>query len=119
MFARGERILTTAVAIAMGLFVLTDLFVSQWPANIFDQTGLRQAIGGISALFVGWLAIIIAFALFLGFFNVFGVHVNRIRTKKPGSLYSWVLLLSLVFTLGIGFLSGGPGSDGSQFIFVF
>jgi hypothetical protein len=117
MIARGGRVLTTAVAIVAGLFVLTDLFVSQWPANILDQTGLRQALGGISALFVGWVAIIVAFALFLGFLNVFSVHTTRIRTKKPGAVYSWVLLLSLAITLGIGFLSGGPSSDGSQFIF--
>jgi hypothetical protein len=117
MFSNSGRILTTTVAIAAGLFILVDLFVSQWPGGIFDQTGLRQALGGIGTLLVGWVAILIAFALFLGFFNVFSVHLNRIRTKKSGSVYSWVLLLSLALTLGIGFLTSGPSSAESRFIF--
>jgi len=118
MAIRLSRILTTVVAISAGLFVLVDLFVSRWPAgSALSQSGLKQAIGGISSLFVSWVAVILAFALFLGFFNVFSVHVNRIRTQKPGAIYSLVLLVTLSATLVIGFWSNGPDSVESLFIF--
>ena len=118
MAIRLSRILTTVVAISAGLFVLVDLFVSRWPAgSALSQSGLKQVIGGISSLFVSWVAVILAFALFLGFFNVFSVHVNRIRTQKPGAIYSLVLLVTLIATLVIGFWSNGPDSVESLFIF--
>lgn len=117
--ARIGHILTTVVAIAAGLFVLADLFVSQWPAEIFGISGLKQAIAGISNLFVGWVSIVVAFALFLGFFNVISVHMHKIRAQKSSSIYSGVLLASLLITLGAGFVSGGPNSGQSLFIFEF
>ena len=119
MITRIGRIVTTVVAIVAGLFVLTDLFVSQWPGDIFGPGELKQAVDGIGSLFVSWVAIIITFALFLGFFNVFSVHLSRIRTQKPGAIYSGVLLISLITTVGVGIYSGGPNSNGSQFIFDF
>jgi hypothetical protein len=51
----------------------------------------------------------------LGFANVVSVHWSRIRTQKPGAIYSIVLLLSLFGTLGFGL--GGPLSVGGQNIF--
>ena len=111
------RILTTVLAIVAGLFVLTDLFVSQWPGDLLGVPGLKQAIGGISSLFVGWVAIVVAFALFLGFFNVFSVHVNKIRTRSAGAIYSVVLVAALLITLFVGFSANGPNSTGSRFIF--
>lgn len=118
MLIRISRVLATVVAIVAGLFVLTDLFVSQWVGdNLFAQTGLTQVIGGISNLFVGWVTIILAFALFLGFFNVFSVHAHRIRTQKPGAIYSGVLLIALIATLIVGFATNGPYSAGSIFVF--
>lgn len=119
MGARIRRILTTVVAIVVGLFVLADIFVSQSSANILGLGFINQTISGISSLFVGWLAIVVAFALFLGFINVISVHAHRIRTKKPGTIYSGVLLFSLILTLVVGFISNGPNSRGSQFIFGF
>lgn len=119
MTTRLGRILTTVVAIVVGLFVLADLIVSQWPGDVFGLPGLGQAISGIGALLVSWVAIVAAFALFLGFFNVVSVHWSRIRTRKPGIIYSVVLLGALGLTLIVGFSSNGPNSGGSQFIFEF
>jgi hypothetical protein len=100
-----------------GLFILVDIFASQWSGEIFGVSGLKEVFQRIGSLFVGWVAIAIAFALFLGFVNVFNVHLNRIRTQQSGFIYSAVLLLALIGTLVVGFASGGLQSEGSQFIF--
>lgn len=114
MIIRSGRVLATVVAIVVGLFVLADMFVSTWSGE-GALGGLKQAINGIGYFLVSWAAIVSAFALFLGFANVVSVHWSRVRTQKPGAMYSIVLLLSLFGTLGLGL--GGPLSANSQFIF--
>lgn len=111
MILRSGRILATVVAIVVGLFVLADVFVTAWGGG----GGLAQAINGVGYFLVSWAAIITAFALFLGFANVVSVHWSRIRTQKPGAVYSIVLLISLFGTLALGI--GGPLSANGQFIF--
>lgn len=111
MIIRSGRVLATVVAIVVGLFVLADVFVTAWGGG----GGLGQTINGIGYFLVSWAAIITAFALFLGFANVVSVHWSRIRTQKPGAIYSVVLLLSLFGTLAFGI--GGPLSDNGQIIF--
>jgi hypothetical protein len=104
------------VAIVVGLFVLADLFANQWAGEggIF---GLTQIISRVGFFLVGWVAIIIAFALLLGVVNVVSVHWGHIQARKPNAIYSMVLLVSLVITLIFGL--GGPASSGSQFIFEY
>lgn len=111
---RPGRILATAVAVIAGLFVLADMFIAQLP--VVGLGNLQRAVSGTSFLLVSWAAIIFAFALFLGFYNVVSVHVKRIRANKPEAVYSIVLLVSLGATLLVGFWSG-PNGAGSQFIF--
>jgi hypothetical protein len=121
MIIRIGRVLATVVAIAVGLFVLADVFASAWVgdgAGGAEWGGLRPAISGMSYFLVSWAAIVTAFALFLGFANVISVHWNRIRSQKPGAIYSGVLLASLFGTLALGMV-GGPTSTSSQFIFEF
>jgi hypothetical protein len=114
MIIRSGRVLATVVAIVVGLFVLADVFVSTWTGES-GLGGLKQAINGVGYFLVSWAAIVTAFALFLGFANVVSVHWSRLRSQKPGAIYSVVLLLSLFGTLGLGL--GGPLSANSQFIF--
>ncbi|RMF04936.1 MAG: hypothetical protein D6768_02045 [Chloroflexi bacterium] len=108
------RILATAVAVIAGLFVLADMFIARLP--VAGLGNLQRAVSGTSFLLVSWAAIIFAFALFLGFYNVVSVHVKQIRANKPEAIYSIVLLVSLAATLLVGFW-GGPNGAGSQFIF--
>ncbi|MBN1218569.1 MAG: hypothetical protein JXM69_06565 [Anaerolineae bacterium] len=112
---RAGRIIATVVAIVVGLFVLANLFVTQWGRDIFGLGGLTQTVNGVGFFLVSWAAIVVAFALLLGFANVISVHWSRIRTRQPGSIYSVVLLVSLTLTLIIG--SGGPASENGQFVF--
>jgi hypothetical protein len=117
MVIRSGRILATVVAIVVGLFVLADLFASQWPGEIFGISGLKQTINGVGFFLTSWAAIVVAFALFLGLANVVTVHWNRIQTKKPGAVYSVVLLVALVATLVLGY--AGPASRNGRFIFEY
>jgi hypothetical protein len=116
---RIGRIITTVVAMVVGLFVLADIFAAQWPGAILGVGGLKELIGGAGSLLVSWAALVAAFALFLGFVNIFNVHLSRIRLQKSGSIYSIILLIALISTLIVGFYSGGPSSEGGQFIFNF
>ncbi|MBN1994909.1 MAG: hypothetical protein JW953_19600 [Anaerolineae bacterium] len=117
MIIRIGRIIATVVAIVGGLFVLADLFAAQWPGEIFNIPGFKQTVNGVGFFLVSWTAIVVAFALFLGLANVISVHWHRIRTRKPGSIYSIVLLASLMITLIMGY--GGPASENGQRIFKF
>ena len=86
MIIRVGRIFATVVAIVVGVFVLFDLFASQWQGEIFGVPGLKQTFNGIGFFLVSWATIVIAFALLLGLANVITVHWNRIRSRKPGSI---------------------------------
>jgi hypothetical protein len=116
MLIRIGRIFATVVAIVVGIFVLADLFVSAWVVDPTSSwSGLRSAINGIGYFLVSWAALITAFALFLGFANVISVHWGRIRSRKPGIIYSVVLVVSLFLTLLFGL--AGPTAASTQFIF--
>jgi hypothetical protein len=102
--------LPTAVAIAVGLFVLISVFVSN---PLLDSMG---------AYFIDTAIIIAAFALFLGLFNVLRVHTHKIRERQPGSLYSFVLIVALLIILLAGVISrpgepAGPSQPAVQWIF--
>lgn len=111
------RVIATVIAIVVGLFVLADLIASQWEGAILGIPDLKQTINGVGFFLVSWAAIVTAFALLLGFVNVVTVHVGRIQARKPGAIYSIVLLMSLVVTLVVA--SDGPASDGGQIMFEF
>ncbi len=112
---KSGRVLPTITAISVGLLVLLDLFVTHQSAA---PSQIKQVTSNISGLLVNWVAIVASFALLLGFANVISVHWHRIRSQKPGTIYSAVLLISLIITLVIG-LSFGPNSTQSQFIFKY
>jgi hypothetical protein len=87
-----KRTLPTAVAIAIGTFVLVALFVS------------NPLLDGIGTYFIDTAVIIAAFALFLGLLNVLRVHTRKLRERKEGAAYSAVLLLALFIVLIFGIL---------------
>jgi hypothetical protein len=105
-----KRTLPTAVAIAIGIFVLVALFVSN---------PLLDAIG---TYLIDTAVIIAAFALFLGLLNVLRVHARRLRERRQGAIYSAVLLLSMFVVLAFGLLPlpdkpSGPSQPTVQWIF--
>lgn len=99
------RILSTVVAMAAGLLVLADFLVN---STTLDALGLYL---------VRTASVVAAFTLVLGMVNVLTVHLNKIATRDQGWPYSMVLLAALLFTMGVGFLAGGPASTQMQDIF--
>ncbi len=100
-----SRILSTVVAMTAGLLVLANFFFYSDP------------IGALSLYLVRTASVVAAFALVLGGVNVLTVHLNKIYSRDKGWGYSMVLLGALLFTLGVGFLTGGPASIPMQNIF--
>jgi hypothetical protein len=106
-----KRVLPTAVAIAVGIFVLAALFTSDPRLDAFGTYFIDTAV------------IIAAFALFLGLINISRVHARRIRERRPGRLYSFVLLAAMLIVLAIGLPSlsdqpSGPSQPAVQWIFA-
>jgi len=100
-----NRILSTVVAMAVGLLVLADFFVN---SNLVDTLGLYL---------IRTASVVAAFALVFGMINVLTVHLGKIYSRDKGWGYSMVLLGALFFTLGIGILTGGPASPQVQGLF--
>ncbi len=105
-----KRMLPAAFAIAVGLFVLISVFITN---------PLLDAIG---TYFVDTAVIIAGFALFLGLVNVLRVHARKIRERKPGSIYSFVLIAVMLVVLAIGLppipgQPSGPSQPMVQWLF--
>ena len=100
-----SRILSTVVAMTAGLLVLADFFFHANPIDALSLYLIRVA------------SVVAAFALLLGAINLLTVHLNKIYSGEAGWVYSLVLLGALFFTLGVGFLAGGPASTQMQIIF--
>jgi hypothetical protein len=84
------------IAIISGLFVLLGYF-------------FPGVFGGIQSTLIGWAIILAAFALLLGIFNLAMVHRKKASSEGPGSIYSIVLLISLIITVIIVSISGPAG----------
>ena len=107
-----KRILPSTIAIAASVFVL---------ASVFLDIPLLDAIG---TYFVDIAIIIAAFALFLGLLNVLRVHARKIRERQPASVYSFVLLASMLIVLAVGLpplpnQPSGPAQPVVQWIFEY
>lgn len=88
------RVFITAIAIAAGLFVLVGYFI-QMDALVDLQMMLIDG-----AIFIaGW-------AVIVGIVNLVVVHTEKFRTHQKGGMYSVLLVISLVGTLGLGLLLG-------------
>lgn len=90
-------ITNAVIAIASGSIVLLGYFFP----------GL---LGGVQSILIGWAIILASFALLLGIFNLAIVHWKKIGSEGTGSIYSIVLLVSLVLTMIIVSISGPAGS---------
>jgi hypothetical protein len=105
-----KRTLPTAVAIAIGIFVLTALFTSN-PLLVVIGTYL-----------IDTAVVIAAFALFLGLLNVLRVHARIIHSGQQNAAYSVVLLVALFTVLAFGLIPtlgkpSGPTQPVVQWIF--
>ena len=105
-----KRVVPTAVAIVVGVFVLLSVFTSN---SAFDAIGLYL---------IDTAVVIAAFALILGVINVLRVHGRKIREVQTGRFYSFVLITAMLVVLAVGLptLPGrpsGPSQPAIQWIF--
>ena len=84
------------IAIISGVLVLLGYF-------------FPRIFGDLQSLLIGWAIILAAFALLLGIFNLAMVHWKKMGSEGPGSIYSIVLLISLVVTMIFAGISGPTG----------
>lgn len=82
-----KRIFPTAIAVGTGLLVLLGYLLPVPPLPSVRDELIR------------WAVIIAAFAFILGFFNLMRVHSGRVR--KPGGIYSVVLILTALVSLAL------------------
>ena len=88
------RVFTAAFAIASGLVVLLGYFVPVEPLK------------SLRLILTDWAIVIAGFAVLIGVFNLISVHMEKVRSRQKGSLYGALLIISLIFTFGIGLVLG-------------
>jgi len=96
--------LWAAVALAAGLFVLLGYFVQ------------LKAVQDLRLTFLHWAVLLAGAALIVGLVNLVSVHWRKVGRLEEGWIYSAVLILALVITLGLGLLFG-PDNAVALFIF--
>lgn len=84
------RVITAVIAIAAGLLILGGYY---FPPLAFVQM-----------LLLSWAIILVGVATLVGFFNLILVHTDKIRRNEKGSIYSALLVISLVATFMAGFV---------------
>lgn len=88
------RVFTAAFAIASGLIVLLGYF---FPIQPLSQLRL---------VLTDWAIVIAGFSVLIGIFNLIAVQMEKIRTRQKGSVFGALLVVSLIFTFGIGLILG-------------
>ena len=85
-----KRIITTSFTMAVGIVTLLTYLLS----------GLFPWLTGLRYVLVEWAIVVAAFAMFLGFVNVFHVHATRIARiatgRRSDAFFSFVTLVCLV-----------------------
>ena len=92
------RYLTAAIAIASGLIVLVGYL---YPLDVLLQ---------LRGMITNWAVIVAAMAVLVGVTNLIFVHMDKIRKGEKNSIYGVLLIVSLLFTFGVG-LFFGPNSQ--------
>lgn len=92
------RYITVAIAIASGLIVLLGYF---YPLDALIQ---------FRVMLTNWAIIVAAMAVLVGVANLVLVHMDKIRGREKNSIYGVLLIVSLLFTFGVG-LVFGPNSQ--------
>ncbi|NIM96159.1 MAG: hypothetical protein GTO18_20875 [Anaerolineales bacterium] len=83
-----------AIAALIGIIILLGYFV-----NV-------PALDTVRVLLMQWAGILAAAAVFLGLYNLFLVHWNKVNDQTPGWPYSAVLIFFFLVTLALGLIFG-------------
>jgi hypothetical protein len=94
-------ITSTAIAIASGVLVLAGYFFAQ------KADGQTSLLAEIRLTMLNWAIILAGFAIFIGIISLFQVHFKKFQNKQKGSVYSLILIISLVITFLFGLVKPG------------
>lgn len=86
---------STAIAIGVGIVVLLGYFFGGDPSGDSTTLGLLRAFLLQGAIV--WAAV----AMLVGIVNLASVHLSKIRANEE-AIFSFILLISLIITLGVG-----------------
>ncbi len=75
------------IAVSLGIIVLLGYFIN------------RPEIQGFGFIFLQWAVILAGVAVIIGIWNLFSVHLQKIQERRPGSVYSLILLFFMLLTL--------------------
>jgi len=67
-----------------------------------NTSGQSTTLGFLRDFFLQGAIVWAAVAMFVGIFNLASVHIQKIRQNEQGGYYSFILLLALVITIGVG-----------------
>jgi len=76
------------LAVSAGIIVLLGYFI--------------EALSGFRFFLLQWAVILAGVAVLVGIGNLFSVHLQKIRERRPGSIYSVVLLVFMLLTAVAG-----------------
>jgi len=91
-------IISTAIAIASGILVLSGYFFGQ------TTDGQASLLIDIRLTLLNWAIILAGFAIFIGILNLCQMHFKKIQAKQKGAFYSLILIISLVATFLFGLI---------------
>jgi hypothetical protein len=80
--------LNAVLAISAGIIVLLGYFI--------------DSMSGFRFFLFQWAVILAGVAVLVGIGNLFSVHLQKIRERRPGSIYSLVLLVFMLITIIAG-----------------
>lgn len=88
--------ITTAITISVGLFTVLGLLVTE---DLGALSAAADELSGIANFFLQLTTITIALTVLIGIINLLSVHLGRLAGRKPGFVYSLVLVLSFLLVL--------------------
>ncbi len=94
ILSRALSIVSAAIAISTGIVVTLGFFV-----NFAELANLRL-------IFLEWAVLLAAMALLVGLVNLLRVHLNKVRDGGATAFYSFVLVVGMIATFGLGMFFG-------------
>lgn len=95
--------LNAVVAIAAGVIVLLGYFItpSGPSANPSPLTDFANSLAVFRIIILQWSVLLAGIAVIIGIGNLFAVHLQKMIQRKPGAIYSLVLLVFFLITFAL------------------
>jgi hypothetical protein len=86
------RLISVFIAVISGLAVLAGYFLQ----------GFFPVLNTVQTYLLNWAIILTGVAVLVGIFNLISVHTDKVRHAEKGSIYSALLVVSLMVTFFFG-----------------